>query len=541
MKTFLLRLFFVSLTLYNGLLAWAGLEAARGKVLLDSKNYAGAIQAFEGALKTDPFHPETLFRTGVSYWERWLNERKAQDLETARFYFDKTLRFHPQYAKARYYAALSEKQVLQQQGKWTGEDRERNRAAFRTARHLEPYSPWMVIHSLLEIYGNAEALTEREKKDIVRQMRTALSWHYRHQTSPYLLPVYERWWMEFGDPQLLRRVTPKESLSYFRFLEFLKSKKAWSAYASVYPAYARLNRRFYREIADEADVWLGRNSLERAGAAYAFARRQRPFAARAEAGLLASGTGALTEEEKTRLKRVLIQDEENIGFYLDGIAARMNGYFQEDPYVRGLLAWRQGKVSQAVSLLEKAPADLTERRRLLAQAYLEQGSRDKAAEILQAVLSEPRADMRELFLLQRLADIEHVGPADEIHAAISTARTRRLEDSDWRFHSGEKASFLSPGEYAGTEVNLQPGRVRLKIWFKTEENAQGLVRLSLWEKDRRQYESPSAVSVSGGLSVWNFETTGGWRWLQIEFPSENNEPGRALFLRLGPGRLDYPE
>jgi len=214
--------------------------------------------------------------------------------------------------------------------------------------------------------------------------------------------------------------------------------------------------------------------------------------------------------------------------------------------LQALAAYRQRHYDQAIRLFERLDkVKLQSLRRFYASALIEENRFIEARQLLSAVLNEAQPDLRELILLKKLVKPdaqEGAAVAEKIEANLKL----RALSQDWKVDPKEKARVLHEGQSAGLEMNFMPGRVRLSVMLKlnSPDGMPGLARLKVWEQDRELVSASAVSRIKWQRPEWEFETTGGWRWIQLSlepsFRESSMEPsGRTL--NLGTLQVEYPE
>ncbi|MBP9865801.1 MAG: hypothetical protein KBC91_05300, partial [Candidatus Omnitrophica bacterium] len=359
MKLGLLGLRAVAIVLSGSCLCLAagGVFQSLADIHFKQGDYAKAAHLSRQSLRYNLGHFDSLMLLGLSDWKQWLQTKDAKALVRASKNFKTLTRVHAGDAKGWFYKALSEKNVLQLHGTLTESERYRINQEFNRAQALEPYSPWMAVFTALEILENTPA--ERRVKQegpLLKRIRWALRQHYSDQASPYLEDVYSRLLTMGYASKVLQQVTPKEARSYFQLLQFYKSNRDYDLYSQVEIRYETMKNKFYSRLCEQADGWLEQGDLRRAEAAYRFAQIQRPWAARAQAGLFAS-EAKLSIGSPDVLKAVealLIQEEEDLSFYWAYLASAVKD--SRSLFLEGLFDFRQGQYSQAVQALQNVEA-----------------------------------------------------------------------------------------------------------------------------------------------------------------------------------------
>ncbi len=539
LKSWLPRCLALMLAVYCGIQAWAGFNLYRGERLYQSGHFESALRFLNRGAVWDRGSPDVRMFQGLSHWKLWKKMRQPEDLQTAQDLFRRVTQLVPLWGRAWFYRALSEKTALNRNKISTEEDKEAVKAMFEKARLLEPGSPWMAVQNALETLGGPATLSETERKILLKRLRWALTRHYPDQASPYLRQVYGRLW-ELGLGKEVTRVTPKEAPSYGQLVQFFKDMKQWDAYAESEAKLGYYRQESYQNFCDLADAWLQAGKKTRAAEAYRLAIPYQPEAYRAKAGLLAS-QARVRRQQKSGLESALLCDEEELGFYWERLQETAAG--MENAFVRGLLAFRLANYRLAAEELGKnVLPDHKGRRRFLAQSYLEMGQMDGAGKLLMPLLNEKAPDLRELLLLERFMDHWDKAMQSRYTHKVEETASRRITAARWASQTSSDPRRLEFHALTGVPVNLKPGRVRIRILLKVKPGPDGepaLVRLRLWDDEREHFVGMAVVSASAWRPItWDTETTGGWRWLQLEL---ENGAKAGTVLELGPVHLEYLE
>lgn len=526
-----------------------GFFQARSDDHYQSENYARAVLFAKQSLVYDPNNARSLYLLGLSSWKEWLQTQNDEALVQADRSFSRLIEVHPQFAKGWFYKALSEKQRRVGQRELTSQDRFNFNLKLEKAQALEPHSPWMTIFTALEmldVYAK-EDLTD-QKKLILQRIRKALGQHYRYQSSPYLEAVFRRLDRMGYDEDVLQRVTPREAPSYFRLIEYYKLTHDYQAYSKVEPQFALLRRRLNDRLCDQADGWLEDGNRERAEAAYQDALARWPMNARALAGQMSAGSLSMESDLPEALKRLeflLIQEEEDLSFYWEYLKPIVLA--SQSSLIQGVFLFRTGRFTEAVEVFQNAEtADRPELlRRFFARALIENNEPKRALELLKPVLKEETPDLRDLHLLARVAVTESPIEEPTIQGKMRAAATLKSANDFWKSKVSDIPSLVAEGSFSGGLINLQPGRVQLSILMKLESGLRSrLVTLSIWENDAKQFSGTADVSNGWQKSIFEFETTGGWRWVQVTLEKEvrsTRESRASAQLRLGTLQLESAE
>ncbi|OGW72582.1 MAG: hypothetical protein A2Y02_01455 [Omnitrophica bacterium GWA2_52_12] len=405
----------------------AGLTAAAAQ--LSQGHYPQALRQLAGLKRMAEFSIRWQQLRAAVLWKQWEVTKQPDILRSAIEAYAVLNQRAPKDATARFYLGKARLQ-LAALGKTEEQAWPALKEIFEEAARLEPGNAWLQTQIGIIFFSHPGLISTEESAARTRHLKTALSWHYRFQSSPYLTEVYQTLWPVYQDADVLLALTPEDAKSYEQLLQFLEARRLWPAYARAYTVFTVLRQNAARELCEIGDRYLERRDLRHARYAYEASLEILPAQERAKAGLRA----ALPEKRITTVE------------------TRLNGKLDEVP-------------------------------------------------------------------------------------------TRQLPSTAWWSETLKGRNRLDQKALSGVALHLTPGRSRISVVMRAEAGAAqepALVMARLWNQSEEQSLAPAAVTVGPLWERFTFdgETSGGGRWLQLEFYNGSEKSGAGPVLWLGTVRVE---
>ncbi len=513
--------------------AWISFELYRAEERFARKDFSGAVRLLSLASAWDPNHPGINYLLGKSTWLKGVSTGDPAWFRKSEEAFRKFREEVPDSGRGMVYQALCLK-VLERQSPegMTPVVWGRIKTLLEEAYRRESGSPWMAYMVGKNLLTESQFLTLEEKHRALDMIRQSLASRYPGQISLYLKPALPFIWNRFHDPNLLRSITPPDNLSYYQLIQFLDQNGLWAYRQEPYALFRVLNQKTYLRQCEAATESFRRGDYERARNEFQQAVWTDSVFQRARLGVIVSrlAMGEFPEIDEKQLQNFLEEEEEFLGDLIADLEPLVHRTNQ--PYLEGLWAYRMNHDDFAISLFEKAAQISSHKflRRYLANAYRRFGQRDRAEDMLRPALDEPSPDLRELFLLKEW----NTADKEKINKKIDDVATRKVSADDWVGPDLTAENRLEDGGYAGTAVQLKPGRATLKISAKSKPDARGqhgYILLRLYDGDR-EYFVGSAYVYHRGFKEYSFElnTAGGARWVLVNLMNGGEAGGSEPLL-----------
>lgn len=536
-----LRLFFLCLCFVSFQKAWAGWWFYEGKQASKVQQWDRAAEYLRLANRWDPGDPEIQYLLGRALYRWGRTEGAGSILEEARSLLSELTNRLPFFGKGWLYLGLTN--LALEENDMTVAGWEKVKTYLYRAHEREKGSAWMNFMVARTLLANHHFLTPDEKKQALLLMQQAIARNPpRHLGLPpsYLRHGLDFLWREFHDFSLLRQITPRDYPSYHRLLDFLANRKLWYHHARVYPLYLKFKQAFYRKACLKAAAMLQQGERDKALNAFRQAYWISPHQSWAKAGLLAANDGRQAFAGKTDLwlgeiLEELTKHQRDLLPYLRPHIEKI-----DDPYLKGLYAFRKGDYERAVEFLEQTKKGNL-RKYFLSLSYNKLNRPEHALQILLPVLEEKKPDLRELLLLETLAFNNPL--AEKIQAKMEEAAPPEYPPQQWWGPSLKQGRMDQRGK-AGFSLNLFPGRNRLEIQIRGgRANARGADGYVVFRLNHKPFGSVYVTHAEWKTIVFYVVSGGGRRVLEANLinGAEKHSRVRGPWVELGKVRVQHPD
>lgn len=510
---------------------WAGGWSYAGYLQHQAGQYEEAYRAYQRAEKYNAYNAQLFYQAARNAWDRAEKKDDLTSLEYVRNQFKRMTEMVPPYAAGWLYLGLAELRINRLQNTLTREEAGRILQKFEKAYRLEPHSAWMAYMTGMQMIELQNAgFSGVDAQEALKRIKQSVQTRYPYQKSYYLDPALERIWDVTGDFHLLEQIVPEDAFSLYAMVQFLERRGLWRKHSETYTRYLNARKDLYTHLCHKGLGFLKNKEYDAALASFKTAFEVDPAAALAKAGILSlqEKYSTLTPEQLHQwLAFVLLQEEEDLSDlwpYLKVLTERSGDYF-----LTGLWFFRNGDYREALRYF-KGTGDLHSEilLRYQAQSSISLGENLQAAEILRPLQQTESVDIRILGLLKEAGVLEK-------GFEMRRAATKHVGRTTWK----------KEGVFSGAAVNLKPGKARLYLALKKHTDSpgrDGYAMIRLWDHDQEQWIGSSAVtSPEWQPCTFEIETSGGWRWLQIEdYHSQPETPGsRTAGIEIGSAVIEY--
>jgi hypothetical protein len=437
--------------------------------------------------------------------------------------FEQLIRSVPGFGRAWLYLALTQLKLEESQAgvRLSRSHWQRIQRILRKAYSLESESAWMQYRTGSLQLTHHQFLSKREHAEAFQRVQRAVATHYANQSSPYLKPALTLLWKKFSDFDLLKTLTPDNRVSYNTFVQWIDQNKLWKFRDGIFRRALVFNRSEHdRKIREGLDALMNGEAVE---AYQSFQEAGWIFkdSVCAKAGILSSAgmLGKLSTQYLDDLRMVLEEDEQDISKFLSFLAPVTLRC--DDPYLKGLYAYRTGDVEGARKWFEIIPPNISypSLQRYRADVHWKLQHSEKAAEILVPRLQEEDPDIRDIVLLSHLGPTYREQSLEKIRRMVADGK---FLNAWWAWGKDFRASrndLSAPGRI-GQPVNLFPGDVAFSVTMRSSPDSQGnygYLQLRLWEgQTERRLATVYVDTPEWKVYHFSARTSGGKRWLEFE-------------------------
>lgn len=524
--SYLGRMLFLLLCLWSAHQAWAAVAFQKGEYAMERGDVSEAQRHFGQAIMQGFAWPDAAFDYAYTFFlqamdsgDAALVEEAVQKMQTARGKL-------PLHAKSLVYEARLLLHKLELEGEITRTGWNAADALLNKAYDLKGANLWIPFQTAKVYLTHSDFSTREQKERSYADLQAACRLVPEYYLEPALVFLISR----KAAPDWLAGWIPSDYQAAVLADSYFRRSGSWSYWKAFYPVFLELKKqeKQKRLILVAAAIQRGQPEKARELLLQTQWIDEDALDLKVYEGLLQFQTKRLGSIEKEQLVEDLVrflESGKNLGGFTE--FARVFIHSLRHDYLQGLYAYSQGDFKSAAAAFEKSDIKSSRKRFLHAQAYLQSGLREKAAQVLTVDLQQSYTDID----LRNLTLLEKINPAlkEDIQALKEKNKVAYRPVSAWASGGGA----LRHGTDQGMLITLAPGEQDIFISARNLETAgfptfvvvrlQGRYAGSFWIRSTQW--RPFRIPVS---------TEGGRFWLSVQVM---NHEGQEDTARLGEVRI----